>query len=659
MSATVTKQTPSLTDLPKTDRALCATVVVVILVIVAGIAVGLYYLLHFELNKSSSSSNPPPSIAFSSSSSTLGQPFVSSSGSSSTAGVGSSAVIASNDISLTTGSVTWSVNQIGSFAVNDYVQITWTGDANDYMLAVITAVNPGSLTITANSLTISPTNSGLGVAWTPWVVTLISNTPPPVSVSSSSSAPLYQTSSSRFSSSVPASPTSAVVPPPAGTIVTSGNMNLQSDVVESVSGTTATVGTGPGGGLAFASFPPRGNAWAGNGETWLTLSSSTATLGVNYTYSFWGMITMNTDMAFMSSNGVTASNSFWGIFEPNDIFQFGYGTVSTSTVAKYPSVNSSPLGSWFHLTYTFNGVTGLSVIYVNGSSVFSSATPLPTAWAGGTTIVVGYCNGEFYPLVGAMQCLHWSPNELNAAQISAVYQSELAGVCCTSYQTCITDQVIPTSGSMNLQTNLVDSKSAGTASVVAGTLAFPTVNGRGTAWTSTGTTTLQLAQSSDPLSVSYTVMFWVLVQEFMGGFSTIILSTASLTTPTSFAITLTTAYGFQFGHGSTSTSAPFATTNLGAGILTTWFHAAVTYSVTTGASIIYINGVSVASTTVLSAPTWTGGSVLQIGTGITGISFPMYGSMQCLHWDNAPLSASAISSIYTAETGGACATAGF
>lgn len=98
----------------------------------------------------------------------------SSSSSSSSVALNFNGVVASNNVPLTTGTQTWNVNTVASFFIGNKVQITWTENSNDYMLAVITNVNSSTSIITVNSQTISPTNSGLGIPWTPWAFTLIS-----------------------------------------------------------------------------------------------------------------------------------------------------------------------------------------------------------------------------------------------------------------------------------------------------------------------------------------------------------------------------------------------------------------------------------------------------------------------------------------------------
>jgi len=131
-----------------------------------------------------SSSTPPPSI---SSSSYTCTPVP---------------VTGSNDVTFNqvTGSpFTWTVNTVSCFQVGNCVQITWTGNSNDYYIGRITATNPATSTITVQSISVSPTNTGLTIPWSPWTFTLVnctlsSSAPPPV-IPPSSSAPLVISSS--------------------------------------------------------------------------------------------------------------------------------------------------------------------------------------------------------------------------------------------------------------------------------------------------------------------------------------------------------------------------------------------------------------------------------------------------------------------------------
>jgi len=79
-------------------------------------------------------------------------------------------VIASNSVSLTLGSTVWNVNTVASFAVNNVVQITWTGDSGDFMVGVITEVDPVALTMTINAQSV---HGDSGIVWSQWSITLL------------------------------------------------------------------------------------------------------------------------------------------------------------------------------------------------------------------------------------------------------------------------------------------------------------------------------------------------------------------------------------------------------------------------------------------------------------------------------------------------------
>jgi len=79
-------------------------------------------------------------------------------------------VIASNSVALTLGSTVWNVNTVASFAVNNVVQITWTGNSGDFMVGVITEVDPVALTMTINAESI---HGDSGIVWSPWSITLL------------------------------------------------------------------------------------------------------------------------------------------------------------------------------------------------------------------------------------------------------------------------------------------------------------------------------------------------------------------------------------------------------------------------------------------------------------------------------------------------------
>lgn len=177
--------------------------------------------IHLNVGNSITVTGPltPPCPQSSSSSSS---PFVSSSSSSSSSAVlNFNGVVASNNVPLTTGAQTWNVNSAASFYVGNYVQITWTQDSSDYMLAVITAVDPVGLTIAVNSLSISPTNSGLGIPWSPWTFSLVS-----LSLASSSSS--TPSSSSPYASSSSSSSGTGVVPQngPTAVFMLAGQSNM-------------------------------------------------------------------------------------------------------------------------------------------------------------------------------------------------------------------------------------------------------------------------------------------------------------------------------------------------------------------------------------------------------------------------------------------------
>ena len=94
-----------------------------------------------------------------------------------------SGVQASNNVPVSLGSMTWSVNKVASFAVGDVVNIAWA-DPADSMTGPITAVDPVGLTITVDATSIT---GDTGIPWAPWQFTLISQ--PAVAVASSAAIP--------------------------------------------------------------------------------------------------------------------------------------------------------------------------------------------------------------------------------------------------------------------------------------------------------------------------------------------------------------------------------------------------------------------------------------------------------------------------------------
>jgi len=106
------------------------------------------------------------------------------------------AVTGSNDVTFNqvTGSpFTWSVNTVSCYVVGNCVMITWTGDARDYYIGQITATNPSTPSITVQSISVSPTNTGLNIPWSPWSFTSVncpvSSSAPPHPPPSSSAPP--------------------------------------------------------------------------------------------------------------------------------------------------------------------------------------------------------------------------------------------------------------------------------------------------------------------------------------------------------------------------------------------------------------------------------------------------------------------------------------
>lgn len=83
-------------------------------------------------------------------------------------------VLATNVLPLLIGiPIAYVVNRIGCFQVNDYVQITWVSNSNDYTRGWVLAVNYAIPTITVNSTYLSPNNTGLNINWSPWSITLL------------------------------------------------------------------------------------------------------------------------------------------------------------------------------------------------------------------------------------------------------------------------------------------------------------------------------------------------------------------------------------------------------------------------------------------------------------------------------------------------------
>jgi len=81
-----------------------------------------------------------------------------------------SGVVASNAVALSLGVTVWNVNMVASFAVNNLVQITWTGDSSDFMVGVITNVDAVGMTLTINALSV---HGDTGIVWSPWSITLL------------------------------------------------------------------------------------------------------------------------------------------------------------------------------------------------------------------------------------------------------------------------------------------------------------------------------------------------------------------------------------------------------------------------------------------------------------------------------------------------------
>jgi len=116
------------------------------------------------------------------------------------AGLNFNGVLASNNVTLSSGLTVWNVNSPASFAVGQRVQVTWQNHATDYLQGNVTAVDWTLSTITVNADTLSgPTT----FFWTPWTFTVLTlpTTTLFVPPSSSSAAAAVASSSASLASS--------------------------------------------------------------------------------------------------------------------------------------------------------------------------------------------------------------------------------------------------------------------------------------------------------------------------------------------------------------------------------------------------------------------------------------------------------------------------
>jgi len=79
-------------------------------------------------------------------------------------------VQASNNQDSAYGITVWNVNTIGCYQVGMCVQVTWTGNNNDYMQGPITGINTGGPSISVNAIIVS---GATNIQWTPWVFSLL------------------------------------------------------------------------------------------------------------------------------------------------------------------------------------------------------------------------------------------------------------------------------------------------------------------------------------------------------------------------------------------------------------------------------------------------------------------------------------------------------
>lgn len=598
-----------------------------------------------------------------------------SSSSSSTA-AGSSSVIATNDVPLFTGSTTWNVNTVSSFVVGNCIQITWTQDNQDYMLAVITAVNPSGPTITANSLSISPTNSGLNIPWTPWFFT-------PATPSLCVLAP--SSSSSTASSSPPPAATNTLYP-----LVSNLDDTLNSGVVGTFTpyygASISAIYTNVGGG--------RGTAYTctqqGQGTNWVETNSATilssplsAPIGVSYTVSMWffGDFAQGAyDSTLMSNQfGPQRPTSFWIGITATGILYFGHGATAytngnlvlfQTTGLVTQTMGDPSASSWNQVAVTWDASTSIGTLYLNGNLVNRTtvANP-PTGWTGsgadqfflGSSITL-FSN----PFYGSLQCVQWMDVAASSTGIQTLFQLELNEDTCValsptnSYAAPPAPAVDPALYDLNAG-SFTDSATGATGGLftttiphtgTAGTNLFPTVGTRGVAYNASGNAIILASPLSNPLGQSYTVSFWLYDAIVpTSGLSFLLLTNIGLNLPQSFWVIAQSPNVISFGHGPTFRDfvvCVFSGLNTAA-----WHHFTLSWNNAGASATIYLDGaVCVGPTTVSSPPFWIGSSsVMQIGgyQATTG-AIPFVGALQCVQWASFAITSAKASAFYTQES---------
>jgi hypothetical protein len=230
----------------------------------------------------------------------------------------------------------------------------------------------------------------------------------------------------------PTHPTPVVSVPP-----TVWNLPLQSDLVETVTGLSATFALAETFGLYTASpvfsSTGRGGAWNnypnGNYIGMVLLPYQVGYLSTSYSLAFWvqfnGIWNLSPVCAFVAGGTLSNQNTFGGSqggFAGGFLTWLTYGYVLSfmhgTGLAPMASVQLEPQtvkGCWTHVAVTFDETSGAACLYVNGT--LRNATTGNAQWTGHSPITLGYLPGLASPMQATMQQFHWANFPMTPQQV--------------------------------------------------------------------------------------------------------------------------------------------------------------------------------------------------------------------------------------------------
>jgi hypothetical protein len=458
-----------------------------------------------------------------------------------------------------------------------------------------------------------------------------------------------------------------------------GMMNLQSDLVDMVSGQPAAndgsnLQNTAGG--QFENTPPRGNAYTVNNDAYGVVSTSAAALGPTFTMSFWFQVQSVIDFQqtnLVSSLQLYQASSYWvSITEHTNILQFGLGTAAESGVSLASwGIGPTIVGVWSHVAVSYNYGSTEAWLYINGTLVLHQpTTTAATAWTGGTTTDTMMLGGGYssvdYSFQGALQCLKWSSVNWSPREVTYVYLQEANGVCTglANYNpTVAVASVSPSAytnrsvvaGRVDLQSSYFEAVSSilGTGGT-SPEAQFVTAAPVGYYWQTDGSNYEQInvPAAATPVGASFSISVWINPSTINGGGATnnYVFSTSTLSAATTVWVLITPSYQVQFGCGSGST--PLASYTVGSQLLNVWTHVAVAYNAATNEARLYLNGLIAVDSTSVTPTAWAGGSTsnpILLGNGYNGLTYAFEGFLRCVKWSTVAWTVAMIVTVYNNE----------